>query len=77
MNNAFTFPVKELDIYEELEKSLKKPGVTDIDGVAEAAKAHFIYSLGGDERVKLVLRSDDTGRRCITRQGISYSISRT
>ncbi|MBR2186975.1 MAG: transcription-repair coupling factor, partial [Lachnospiraceae bacterium] len=63
MNNAFTFPVNELDIYEELEKSLKKPGVTDIDGVAEAAKAHFIYSLGGDERVKLVIRSDDTGAR--------------
>ncbi|MBQ6968328.1 MAG: transcription-repair coupling factor, partial [Lachnospiraceae bacterium] len=63
MNNAFKTPIKEIDIYEEIEKSLREPGVTDIDGVAEAAKAHFIYSFGGDERVKLIIKSDDTGAR--------------
>ncbi len=63
MNNAFISPFKELDIYEELVKGLEKPGITDVDGVPDAGKAHFIYSAADQGKLTLIVVSDEIKAR--------------
>ncbi len=54
-----TAPLKELSIYEELERSLKSSGFTDLSGLSDSGKAHIAASLQTGRRYRIVVAQDD------------------
>lgn len=60
MNKVFTEPLRELENFEELKKSISDKGITDIEGPIDVERPHFIMSVTDPGKTKLVIVSDDT-----------------
>ena len=60
MTKVFTEPLKELENFEELKKSISCKGITDIEGPIDVERPHFVMSVTDPEKTKLVIVSDDT-----------------
>ncbi len=59
MKKAFAAPLREYDTFLDIEKSLKSPGIINIDGASDAEKAHLAAALG-DGKNTLIITSDET-----------------
>ena len=61
--NFLTSPLTELGIYEDLNNSLKKAGVTEVEGCVDSEKINFAASLREDAKYKVIVTTDDTRAR--------------
>ncbi len=59
---ALLEPVKELGIFDDLKKSIKKTGITDLDGCVDSAKTVLEAALS-DNGVNVIVAADDAKAR--------------
>ena len=62
---SFLEPLNNSAHYEQLVNALKNKGITEAEGVVDAAKPHIYASLGRDARVKIVVVEDDIKARAL------------
>ena len=68
---ALTEPIKELGIYDDLVRSLKKSGITGVTGLVDSARTMFSFALS-EGRARLLIASDDIRARQITDEAYLY-----
>ncbi len=62
---AFTDPIEELGIFEELNKAVGKKGITDVDGVVEGARTFIMHALKKEGISVVVAQNDQAARELI------------
>ncbi|MBR5377081.1 MAG: transcription-repair coupling factor, partial [Lachnospiraceae bacterium] len=69
---AFTEPLKELGIFDELKSAVKKEGITDVDGCVDGAKTFLAHALNKNG-ISVFVTTDDAAARQIAEENLLFT----